>query len=291
MVATTDLLVEGRHFRRDWSAAGDIGTKAAAQNLADVAAMGASPTALLVGLAVPGDLPVPWAQDLIRGLAQEAGRAGAGIVGGDISSGDCIVIAITALGDLAGRSPVTRAGAQAGDVLAVAGPLGRSAAGLALLQAGQAGQAAAGDAGLAALVISHRRPQPPYEAGPQAAVLGATSMIDLSDGLLADLGHVAQASAVAIDVETARLPLSTGLRQAGTVLGADPLNWILAGGEDHALAATFPPGTRLPQRWLVIGRVAAGQGVTVDCDPARGQATGGGWRHFASRPALSPVSR
>ena len=123
VVATTDLLVEGRHFRRDWSSAFDIGGKAAAENLADVAAMGATPTALLVGLATPGDLAVAWAEDLARGLADECERAGAAVVGGDVSGADSLMLAVTALGDLAGREPVTRSGARVGDRLAVAGRL------------------------------------------------------------------------------------------------------------------------------------------------------------------------
>src|SRR5215471_7095174 len=146
VVATTDLLVEGRHFRRDWSGAFDIGGKAAAQNLADIAAMGATPTALLVGLATPGDLAVTWAEDLARGLADECARAGASVVGGDVVGADSVMLAVTALGDLAGRAPVTRSGARPGDLLAVAGPLGRSAAGLALLEAGAAGTTGAAGA-------------------------------------------------------------------------------------------------------------------------------------------------
>ena len=110
VVASTDLLVEGRHFRRDWSSAFDIGVKAAAQNLADIAAMGASPTALLVGFAAPGDLAVAWAEDLVRGLVAECARAGAAVAGGDVSSADSVILGITALGDLAGREPVTRTG-------------------------------------------------------------------------------------------------------------------------------------------------------------------------------------
>lgn len=272
VVATTDLLVEGRHFRREWSGPFDIGSKAAAQNLADVAAMGASPSALLVGLAAPGDLAVAWAQDLVRGLAQECARAGAAVVGGDVSSADSVMLAITALGDLSGRDPVTRAGARPGDLLAIAGQTGRSAAGLALLEAGQA------DAGeLAGLIASHLRPRPPYAAGPEAAALGATSMIDISDGLVADLGHVADASRAAISVETARLPGDPQLRAAAEALGADWLAWVLGGGEDHALAATFPAGTSLPGRWSVIGSVGSGHGVTVDGRAAPGP---GGWRHF-----------
>ncbi|HEV2241110.1 MAG TPA: AIR synthase related protein, partial [Streptosporangiaceae bacterium] len=111
VVATTDLLVEERHFRRDWSGAFDIGGKAAAQSLADIAAMGATPTALLVGLATPGDLAVTWAEDLARGLADECARAGASVVGGDVVGADSVMLAVTALGDLAGRAPVTRSGA------------------------------------------------------------------------------------------------------------------------------------------------------------------------------------
>jgi thiamine-monophosphate kinase len=280
VVATTDLLVEGRHFRREWSGPSDIGGKAAAQNLADVAAMGASPTALLVGLAAPGDLAVAWAEDLVRGLADECARAGAAVVGGDVSSADSIVLGITALGDLSGRDPVTRGGARPGDLLAIAGQTGRSAAGLALLQAArqevQEARASAGD--VAALIASHRRPQPPYDAGPEAAAFGATSMIDISDGLIADLGHVAEASGAAIDVETARLAGDRVLRSAAADLGADWLTWVLAGGEDHALAATFPAGTSLPSRWSVIGTVRTGHEVTIDGRPAGGPR---GWTHFS----------
>ena len=290
-VATMDLLIEGRHFRRDWSAAADVGGKAAARNLADVAAMGAVPVALLVGLAAPGDLPVAWAEGLADGIAAESARAGAAVVGGDVSSADTIMIAITALGDLAGRAPVTRAGARPGDVLAVAGVLGQSAAGQALLTAGLAEPAS--------LVAAHLRPRPGYEAGPEAADLGATSMIDISDGLVADLGHVAQASGTAINIDTTRLVPAPDLLAAAAALGpasypsqgagaaaggapggaalAPPMSWLLTGGEDHALAATFPPDARLPARWTVLGHVHAGHGVTVDGRPWPGRA---GWEHY-----------
>ena len=290
-VATMDLLIEGRHFRRDWSAAADVGGKAAARNLADVAAMGAVPVALLVGLAAPGDLPVAWAEGLVDGIAAESARAGAAVVGGDVSSADTIMIAITALGDLAGRAPVTRAGARPGDVLAVAGVLGHSAAGQALLTGGLAEPAG--------LVAAYHRPRPGYEAGPEAADLGATSMIDISDGLVADLGHVAEASGTGIDIDTARLVPGPDLLAAAAALGpasypsqgagaaaggapggaalAPPMSWLLTGGEDHALAATFPPDARLPARWTVLGHVHAGHGVTVDGRPWPGRA---GWEHY-----------
>jgi thiamine-monophosphate kinase len=276
VVATTDLLVEGRHFRRDWSGAADIGGKAAARNLADVAAMGAVPVALLVGFAAPADLPAAWARDLVAGIAAECARTGATVVGGDVSGADTVMLAVTALGDLAGRDPVTRGGARPGDVLAVAGVLGHSAAGLALLAAGLAEPAGP--------VAAYRWPRPPYQAGPEAAALGATSMIDVSDGLVADAGHVAQASGVLIDIDTARLEPGYDLLTAAARLGAAapagparPLTWMLTGGEDHALAATFPPGAGLPPHWRVIGRVGRGHGVRVDGRPFEGRP---GWDHF-----------
>ena len=271
VVASTDLLVEGLHFRRDWSTAAEIGGKAAAQNLADIAAMGAAPTALLVGLAAPADLPVSWAEEMAAGLAEECGRTGASVAGGDMSGAPLIMLAVTALGDLSGRAPVTRGGARPGDLVAVAGSLGGSAAGLALLQAGLAGPPGA--------LAAHRWPRPDYPAGPEAAVLGATSMIDISDGLVQDLGHVAAASGVRISLESARLPGHDALGAAAEALGGglDPLDWILTGGEDHALAATFPPDTALPGRWAVIGQVAEGQGVRVD---SRQPGRMSGWRHF-----------
>ena len=133
---STDLLIEGRHFRRDWSSAADIGVKAAAQNLADIVAMGAAPTALLLGLAVPPDTAVAWVLELVSGLLAECERAGAVLAGGDVTGADAIMLGISAVGDLAGRAAVTRSGARPGDVVAISGVAGRSAAGLALLEAG-----------------------------------------------------------------------------------------------------------------------------------------------------------
>ena len=298
VVATTDLLIEGQHFRRDWSGPRDVGHKAAASSLADVAAMGAVPAGLLVAFAAPPQLPVSWADEFTAGLAAESARGGAAVVGGDVARAATITIAVTALGDLQGRSPVTRAGARPGDVIAVAGPLGQSAAGLALLGRGLIRPAE--------LLAAHRRPQPWYDAGPEAARCGATAMIDISDGLLADLGHVADASGVLIELTSALLPHSRPLEEAAALIitaaagrtlpsavarakredqaaaNASPLEWMLSGGEDHALAAAFPPEAALPARWSVIGRVRApgtraGTGVRVDGERHRGRA---GWEHF-----------
>ncbi|MGD0703608.1 MAG: thiamine-phosphate kinase [Trebonia sp.] len=290
VVAAVDLLLEGRHFRLDWSSAYDIGVKAAARSLADIAAMGAVSTALLVALAAPGTLPASWPVELADGLAAEASRAGAGIVGGDTARADSVVLSVTALGDLAGREPVLRSGARPGDMIAVAGPLGRSAAGLALLMAGAGANAPS--VALAGLVAAHLRPSPPYQAGPEAAALGATAMIDVSDGLVADLGHIAAASGVALDIDSSSLAAGGPLSEAAAALGersdssgtdrgfsapAIALEWMLTGGEDHSLVATFPVSARLPSPWRVIGQVSAGAGVTVDGKPHAGP---GGWQHF-----------
>ncbi|RSM48529.1 thiamine-phosphate kinase [Actinoplanes sp. ATCC 53533] len=269
VVASTDVLVEGRHFRRDWSSATDVGHRAAAANLADIAAMGANPTALLVALCVPTDLEVRWAEDLAGGLSAEASLVGAGVVGGDMSSSPTLTIAVTALGDLQGRDPVLRSGAQPGDVVALAGRTGHAAAGYTVLSRGFRTPKL--------LVEAYRRPEVPYAAGPAAARLGATSMIDISDGLLQDLGHVATASVVGVNLERAAFEVPDQMRDAASALGVDPYVWLLAGGDDHALAATFPPGVALPPGWRAVGSVHEGTGVTVDRRPWQG---GTGWDHF-----------
>jgi thiamine-monophosphate kinase len=262
VVVTSDLLVENRHFRRDWSSATDVGHKAAAQNLADVAAMGAMPTALVVGLGAPPNLPVDWVLEVADGMREECEPLGASVVGGDVVRADVIVLAVTALGDLQGRRPITRAGAQPGDVVAVCGRLGWAEAGFRVLNRGFRSPRV--------LVEAHRRPVVPYAAGPEAATLGATAMCDVSDGLVADLGHVAAASGVAIDLDSAVFEVPVPIRDAAAALGANPLDWILAGGDDHALAATFPADVALPPSWLVVGIVAAGDGVTIDESPFAG---------------------
>jgi thiamine-monophosphate kinase len=270
VVACTDVLVEGVHFRLDWSAPDQVGRKAAAANLADVAAMGAVPTALLVGLACSKDTPVETLTGLADGLWTEADLAGVGVVGGDVAASPTLVLSVTALGSLQGRPPVTRAGARPGEALALCGRIGWAAAGLAVL--------ARGFRSPVAVVGAHRVPEPPYAAGPQAALAGATSMIDISDGLVADLGHVARASGVVLDVRSKAFEVPARLVDVAAALGVDPLHWLLTGGEDHALAATFPGP--LPDGWTAIGTVRAGDPrVLVDGRPYDGRTAG--WDHFA----------
>jgi len=256
VVASTDLLLEHRHFRRDWSTANDIGRKAAARNFADVIAMGARPTGLLVGLATPGELELSWLDGLLAGFAEECAEVDAGIVGGDVSEAPLIVLAVTALGELDGRPPVLLSGARPGQQVAVAGRLGWAAAGFAVLSRGFRSPVQVANA--------HRRPEPPYAEGVRAAELGATAMTDVSDGLVADLGHIAEASGVRIELSRDALQPAAKLRDVASALNADPMSWVLGGGDDYALVATFDPAVRLPEQWQPIGRVVEGSGVRVD---------------------------
>jgi thiamine-monophosphate kinase len=267
VVVSTDLMVENRHFRRDWVGATDVGHRAAAQNLSDINAMGGRATALTIGLAAPADLPAQWALDFARGFAEECDLVGANVVGGDLSRADQIVIAVTVLG-VCTVAPVVRSGAQPGEVVALFGRQGWAAGGMAVLGRGFRSPRV--------LVESYRRPEPPYDAGQVAADAGATAMIDVSDGLLADAGHIATASGVAIDVRRDAFDVPEPLQAVGAALGADPIQFILGGGDDHALLATFPEGSA-PDGWLVIGTVAEGSGVTVDGGQYDGPT---GWTHF-----------
>ncbi len=268
VVVSTDLVVEGRHFRKDWAGAADVGHRAAAQNLSDINAMGGRAHSLTIGLAAPGDLPARWALDFAAGFAAECDLVGASVVGGDLTGSDQVVIAVTVIGACA-QSPVLRSGARPGDVLAIAGRQGWSAGGLAVLSRGFRSPRV--------LVEAYRRPEPPYAAGPQAAEAGATSMIDVSDGLLADAGHLAHDSGVAIDVWTSALEVPEPLHAVAAATGADPLSFVLGGGEDHSLLATFPGDATLPDGWAAIGAVAEGEGVTVDGEAYDGET---GWTHF-----------
>jgi thiamine-monophosphate kinase len=270
VVVSTDLIVEGRHFRREWAAAHDVGRRAAAANLSDVNAMGGVAHSLTVGLAAPADLPARWALDLADGIAEEAALVGASIVGGDLTTAAEVVVAITVLGTCE-VAPVLRSGAQPGDVVALAGRQGWAAAGLAVLGRGFRSPRV--------LVEAYQRPEPPYAAGPAAARAGATAMIDISDGLLADAGHVAHDSGVAIDIRTDGFVLAEPMRAVGSALGVDPMQFVLGGGDDHAVLATFPADAALPEGFTVIGSVSEGEAGTVTVDGGSYEGPRG-WSHF-----------
>ncbi|MTD13117.1 thiamine-phosphate kinase [Nakamurella sp. YIM 132087] len=275
VVVSTDVLVDGVHFRTDWASPEQIGRRAALAAMADISAMGAVPTGLVVGLSAPADTAVDVVLGIGKGLHDTAAEHGAAVVGGDVTRSPALTLSVTVLGDLRGERPVTRSGARSGDVVALAGRLGWAAAGLTVLSRGFRSPVS--------LVNAYRVPEPPLAAGPTAAASGATSMIDVSDGLLADLGHVARASGVDIDVRTIALDVNPRLTEVASALGRDALDWVLTGGDDHALVATFPHGATLPPGWQPIGSVTvadpSGPRVTVD-GAVREGATG--WTHFGS---------
>ncbi len=269
VVVSTDMLVETRHFRLDWSTPHDVGRKSIAQNAADIEAMGATATGFVVAFGAPPDTPTAKADELADGMWEEAARVGADIVGGDLVSSPVWVVSVTVLGDLAGRSPVTRSGATPGSVVAVCGELGRSAAGYSLWHSNFHG--------FDRLRRRHLVPEPPYGQGAVAALAGARAMTDVSDGLVADLRHIADASSVGIDLSTAALAADRdAVLQPAEVLGADAWSWVLGGGEDHALVAVFDG--RVPDGWRVIGAVVDGPArVLVDGAEWAGPA---GWQSF-----------
>jgi thiamine-monophosphate kinase len=275
VAASLDVLVEGVHFRRDWSEAGDVGRKAAAVNIADIEAIGARATGLLVGFSAPPDLPVGWVLDFTDGLVQESLAAGVNLLGGDVTRARDITVAVTAMGSLEGRHPVLRSGARPGDLVAIHGRLGWAAAGLVVLGRGFRSPRV--------LVEAQRVPQISYGSGAVAAHAGATSMIDISDGLLADLGHVAQASGVLINLRREAFEVAEPLQAVAAATGSDPYTFILTGGDDHALAATFPSSDAVPAGWLLIGDVSPAQEDQADVlvDGAVWESVSG-FDHFSS---------
>ncbi len=285
-VVTTDTMAHGPDFRLAWSTPFELGWKAAATNLSDVAAMGARPTALLVAIVAPADTPVALLEGIADGLREACTELapGCGVVGGDLSASDTLVIAVTAFGDLEGRAPVLRSGARAGDVIAVSGALGLAARGIGLLFAEAVDADGRPDSSrVPSLRHANRRelaaqltPRPPLGDGVLAARAGATAMLDISDGLALDARRLALASGVTLDVDAVAIGIA-GLGLVGEH-GEVTAEQVLRGGEDHALLATFPPGVELPGEFRPIGHVrsagVSGAGVQLDGVPYD---TRGGW--------------
>lgn len=280
-IVSTDLLVDALDFRRDWSTPREVGERAAAQNLADIAAMGGRVSGVVVGLTLPSDTEVDWLLDLVGGFASRVAEAGGEVVGGDLSAGPAFMMAVTVMGHCP-SGVVTRAGARPGDVLALAGTLGRSGAGLALLTGGHVDPALHDEALPAPLreaVTIFRAPRPPLDAGVWAAEAGAHAMMDVSDGLARDAARIARASRVSLALDSALLAQDlTALAAPAAECGIDPLEWVLRGGEDHPLLAAFPSDVPVPEPFRPIGRVLeeCEHAVTLDGAPVSG-----GWDHFA----------
>jgi thiamine-monophosphate kinase len=237
LVVTTDVLVEGLDFAADLSEPQDWGWKAVAANCSDLAAMGAEARWLVLALTVPEVTPLATLERLYAGVAEACRAFAVALVGGDVSAGPALSLAVTALGEA--ERPVPRSGARPGDRLAVTGPLGAAAAGLGLLRSGDPAAGALLER-FPALAAAHRRPRPALAMGLALARAGATAMIDVSDGLAGDALHLAEASGVGLEIHDAAVPLAPGVAEAAALLGRDPLELALGGGEDFVLAAALP---------------------------------------------------
>lgn len=282
-IVTTDIIVEDQHFHRSWSDPEQIGQRIAAQNLADIAGMGGRTSALVVTLALTPDTELDWLIALVKGIGDRAREAGAGVVGGDLSRGEKMVLSITAMGWCEG-DPVTRSGARPGDVLAISGKVGVSNAGLDLLLREKVDPALRTRAELGDLyepLTIYRAPNPPLETGPAAARAGAHAMMDLSDGIAKDGGRMARASRVVIDLDRRALEKEAALlAEFAAICEVDPLNWVLGGGEDHGMLAAFGPDAVLPEGFRVIGSIRAPREGEACAQLLDGVEVTGGWDHF-----------
>lgn len=285
LVVTSDTMIEGPDFRLAWHSGFELGWKLAVTNLSDVAAMGARPVGLTVSFACPESTPARLLAEIAAGLdaACREFAPGCGVVGGDLGRAPVLVAAVTALGDMEGRAPVTRQGASAGDVLAYAGDLGLAGIGLSLLFkhcADELGTALS--EGVDALRAEHPsaieaqlRPRSPIHLGVTASERGATAMMDVSDGLTRDVDRMARASGVSINLDSVALREAFGT-QRGEVVSIEAM---LFGGEDHGMLATFPAGARLPEGFAAIGAVqdeVSGTTVLLDGEPCEPR----GWDPF-----------
>ena len=253
-VITTDMMIQGPDFRLEWSSGHDLGVKAAATNLADVAAMGARPTGMVVSIAAPPTTSVSFMEAIADGLRDAclALAPGCGVVGGDLSASTVLTFSITAFGDLEGRKPLLRSGAQVGDVIAVVGRLGLAGMGLAALFADQRATARA------SALQAQLAPMPPISQGVAGALAGAHAAMDISDSLVMDAGRIARASNVVMRLDEHVIDELAG--QLAIELGVDAARArqaILFAGEDHALLMTFPAGVQLPDGFVALGVVEA----------------------------------
>lgn len=275
-VASTDMLVEHRHFRLDWSTPQQIGAKAAIQNFADIESMGARPTAILFGISAPLSTPVRVVTGIAEGLWQQGSQCAAELVGGDVVSGDSLVISITAMGELGGLSkPLLRSAAKPGDTFIASGRIGYSAAGLALLQA--CGGPDLVPERFNRLVAAHCVPEFEYRRGATARAAGARTLTDNSDGFVVDTAAIAKASGVSVDIDGAAIAPDELLRAAGDYLNSDPWEWVLTGGEDHTLLGSI--AGEPPHGFRRIGTVTRARFDSVLID-GRPPANDSGWVSF-----------
>ncbi len=292
LLATCDIQLEDVHFRRKFITPYQLGQRAVAVNISDIAAMGGIPTYLLVSLGLPPDIEVDYIDQLYHGMEKEATRSNATIAGGNITRSLQLMIDIFLLGKVKQNLVITRSGAQQGDLLLVTGDIGKSAAGLRLLNRKAKNKDQIIDPQLSA---AHLTPTPRL---PESRIIAnlqiATAMIDISDGLASDLGHICRASKVGAVIWAESLPISTATRNAAALIGCDPLQLALYGGEDYELlfsapqemvaalqqAVTAETGTSV----TVVGEIVSlVEGVRVDIAGKLSPLLAKGWDHMGQQ--------
>jgi thiamine-monophosphate kinase len=293
-VLTADMLVEGVHFELGATSAHDLGYKAVAVNVSDVAAMGGSPRYGLVCLGLSSGIQASWVMELYGGLREAADEHGMTLVGGDTNRADRAVVSVTVYGEVPTGRAVARSGARPGDALVVTGSLGGSAGGLRIARdaAGGRTDALSTEWGRALLAL-HERPPARVGEGQALAAAGATAMIDVSDGLALDLARLCEESETGARVRLPDLPVATGLVDLAAMTAADPLDLVLHGGEDYELLATIPSEAvdearralveRFGTRLTTIGEVTKESGLIAIRDGSESPLEPRGWDHFAQR--------
>jgi thiamine-monophosphate kinase len=289
-VLSTDMLVEGTHFSLDYFRPEELGWRALAANLSDLAAMGAAPVCYLAALAAPGDTPARTVDGIFRGMARAAARSGMRLMGGDTCRGDRIVLCLTVAGALSRGRPLTRAGGRPGDILYVTGAPGWSYLGLSLLRDGRPPRATGWRR---EAMRRHLRPEARWREGMAAAASGAVSaMIDLSDGVLQDLPHLLERDSLGATLREDAFPVTRAFRKAAGALGIDPLDAFLAGGEDYELLMAVRPARRggflraaraFPAAATPIGEVTSEPGIRLlraDGSVLEGASLPRGFEHF-----------
>lgn len=292
VLATTDMLIDGVHFDLAYTDVFSLGWKSAAVNLSDIAAMGGAPRYCLTALAIPRHITVEDIEEFYRGFRALCARHGVRVVGGDTcASHRGLVISVTALGEAGRDGIVRRSGARPGDRIFVTGSLGDSAAGLELLKARGKGPGSKVPGEAKRLMERHLRPVPRIAWGMSIAAAGcATAMIDVSDGLVSDLGHLCRESGVGAEINEGGVPLSRALRSAaaGIKLRYGALRYALTGGEDYELLLAVPPERVRRLSGLVpgareIGVFTRGRGIFMRDrqDRKRPAPSIGGYDHFS----------
>jgi thiamine-monophosphate kinase len=284
LALTTDALVEGVHFRLDWSTASDVGFKAVSVNVSDLAAMGAEPRFMLVSLCCPSDLATDIVEGIYGGMIEACALYSTEIIGGDTVRAEQLVITITALGEITG-DPMRRSAARPGDVLAVTGPLGRSAAGLNLLISNDS-SAVVPEHGLAC-IDAHRRPVARVDEGLRLKEAGVLAALDISDGLASDAERLAEASGVGVEIDEKLVPVAVEARSVGDDRGWDVTQMVLGGGEDLELLVAASPALVEQLGLLPVGTVVH-EGLWLVSDGERLPLGPLGYDHFRGLRGSGP---